>query len=306
MHRIPQAIIHIGKEKTASTAIQMALLKSERQLKKERTFYYRSEKHIDCRPMVSFFSDFSPSDDYLSFNNIYNELDKKKHFERFAIQIDEDLAKIRDEGYNKVIFSSEHFHSQFFGHNAVRILKEWLSNWFENVAVVMLIRDPKEAVESLYSTALRCGHNESATLFMQNWHSNFAYSSPMHTYQRWAPHFQVKVIIFEPKVSNQVESIISTFGPRSLPKSQTSLYHNPGMTTAEYKLLKIINRYFPRFKNGEHIRGSHYLGRVLRRIATYLKIGPKWKYAGKFDAEIQTRYQSELEEIRRFSYRDLN
>jgi hypothetical protein len=295
--KIPLAIIHIGLEKTGSTSVQSNLMKNKHNLINDGYYYYHDEKKINCRKLVSYFSEYSLYDDYLNLNNINNYNEKNEHFYKYNKYLDSKINAARKQQVHTVIFSSEHFHSQLFGDLAFSKMHEWFYKNFENVKIIMSIRDQKETVVSLYSTALLCGYDVDPYIFIEKWYNNFTYCSHLNIYKRWSKYNDVHVINYSKELNiinmniidkNKIDKYIFYKNNKKLNKSITEL---------QYRILRFVNKIFPRFQDGKHISGTHILGRFLRRAVSMIKFGNKWTYTGDFDKKIANIYQEESREL---------
>lgn len=295
--KIPLAIIHIGLEKTGSTSIQSSLIKNKYNLRNDGYYYFHDEKKINCRKFVSYFSEYSLYDDYLNFNNINNYKEKNEHFYQYNEYINSKINAARKQQVHTVIFSSEHFHSQLFGDVAFSRMHEWFYKNFENVKIIMIIRDQKESVVSLYSTALKCGHNVNPDIFIQKWYKNYNYCSHLKLYKRWSEYDYVNVVYYSNTLNIININIINEINISKYIIDNNNQKLNKSITELQYRILNFVNKIFPRFQDGEHIAGAHIIGRFLRRAASMIKFGNKWTYKGGFDEKIADIYQKEFDEL---------
>lgn len=151
-------ILHIGTEKTGTTSIQAFL-------KRNRALFQKDRIYIPLSPM-----DDSGNHRWLPL--LANELDYVDDFVISRGLQDPDARKlilkkkeeelIREcknatKSCDYFIFSSEHFQSRLRNIEEINRLRDLLEILFEDITIVLYIRDPLKTAVSLLSTAVKTG-----------------------------------------------------------------------------------------------------------------------------------------------------
>lgn len=146
-------ILHIGTEKTGTTAIQDTFFKNKSSLV---NFYYPKYIGIKNHYLLPFlfYKDLESNHDILELENIktLDELRKRK------IEIIEALKFERIENPGPWIISSEHLSSRLHDYSDLIQLKSLLNDLgFNEIRIVLYFRNVKDYILSLYGTYLKSG-----------------------------------------------------------------------------------------------------------------------------------------------------
>jgi hypothetical protein len=151
-------VLHIGTEKTGTTAIQGFLKKNINQLKRNgvyipQTPMVRSGNH---RWIPLFANNDGFSDDFVIEQKFKSEEDRKRKISHKRSQfIDEcqTAAKI----CNTLILTSEHFQSRLRSAEEIQRLRDLVEEVAGKILIIIYIRDPLKTAVSLLSTAIKSG-----------------------------------------------------------------------------------------------------------------------------------------------------
>lgn len=146
--------LHIGTEKTGTTTIQHFLESNRPALLKRGYFVPKSLGPGNHRwlPVLAYRDDFA--DEFIRGNNLTDPGRRRQAMERKREELARELAAVP---VNQVVMTSEHLHSRLRSVEEVRAVRSLLAPWFDEIEVIVYLRDPFSMAVSLYSTALRAG-----------------------------------------------------------------------------------------------------------------------------------------------------
>ena len=194
-----RCVLHIGTEKTGTTALQSALSSQRKQLARAGVYYARSPGDFNCRSLVAAFTPLNIPDDY----KLQHELTEQEKFARWRQSLlDEILNEInRVRGkHHTYVLSSEHFSSRVTTKEDVDALADYLRTGFDDIEVVCYLRRQDLMATSRINEGLRAG-------FSQRWFPKIKTDSglpSLYNYQaliqRWSDAFgesTMRLRIFE-------------------------------------------------------------------------------------------------------------
>lgn len=219
-----QVILHIGANKTGTSAIQGFLSRNTEYLKKQGILYPVSGRH-------SIYGEVAPSHYPLA-----------KIVERLEVEnvraIIDDIEKEAD-GYDTVVISSELFHA--VSHSAISDALRGHS-----VTVVAFIRDYVDYLSSWYRQAVKAG-TMSCNFEFFAYTANCAYSPWL---QRWEEAFgreNLKVFLYDRSAMKNGSAIdhfaFHCLGIADLPKSLEISEENPSISGNLLFLKRVINSF---------------------------------------------------------------
>ena len=157
--------LHIGTEKTGTTTIQH-FLESNRQGLAERGYFIpRTLGPGNHRwlPVLAYKDDFA--DEFIRGNNLTNPERRRQVLDRKREELSRELAAI---AVDQAVMTSEHLHSRLRSVEEVRAVRDILAPWFDEIEVILYLRDPFSMAVSLYSTALRSGATDADVFAADN------------------------------------------------------------------------------------------------------------------------------------------
>lgn len=150
-------ILHIGTEKTGSTAIQHFLHNNWAQFKAQGTHVCRSVGRPNNRSLPAAFMLEDRSDDFLRRMKHKNLKDRrlwrKRLLKDFLKEVSQ--AKVKSDTF---LISSEHFQSRLPSPVEVGELYAFLKPLFTSIRVICYLRRQDHLALSRYSEAMRAGH----------------------------------------------------------------------------------------------------------------------------------------------------
>jgi len=194
-----RCILHIGTEKTGTTALQTALSSQREYLSNNGICYAKTPGDLNCRSLAAAFTSLGNRDDY-KLKYLLTEPEQFAHWRQKL------LGEIRDEitternRCHTYILSSEHFSSKVIQNADVTDLAEYLRTEFDDIQVVCYLRRQDLMATSRINEGLRAG-------FPQRWFPNLSDNGTLpslYDYQtlikRWSVAFgesAIKLRIFE-------------------------------------------------------------------------------------------------------------
>ena len=203
--------LHIGQEKTGSTAIQSFLNYAEKRSKLiEKNIFYASFFHKpNSMPFVLYA--LGPAK-----NNLSKPFFKtNEEYLSFSAKIEDRLNRIASAASkeSKIIFSSEHFHAQFRSEEKIRRLKSIINNFFPDqcITVILYIREQVSLAYSLHSESVKAGVSTAPKPPKPGENKYFDHvSDHSNTVQMWTQVFgkdQINIRIYEKSSLKNNDSI---------------------------------------------------------------------------------------------------
>lgn len=158
-----RCVLHIGTEKTGSTTIQDFLHANTLQLLAQGVGLCKAAGAPNNRRLAAYFS--RQPDDYWRTHHLRTAADHARHFGGFLDGLRAEFARLA-ETCHSVVISAEHFHSRLRHPEDIAALRDFLLSCFDEVQVLVYLREQSELARSLYSTAMRSGlSNPPETMF---------------------------------------------------------------------------------------------------------------------------------------------
>ncbi|MBX2837673.1 MAG: hypothetical protein KTR35_12505, partial [Gammaproteobacteria bacterium] len=201
-----EAILHIGTEKTGSTAVQNYLLHNSAEHIKHHgiLFPYQTCGLISNFRLVLYTrSKIDTSLAQLDKNTARIQANDRKEYQNWKTQFAANHTKAikhfqRTRKNSKVVYSSEHFHSRVHNKNDIQFLKSFLESMYERITIVFYVRRQDQFALSAFNTAVQGGRCTEMDF------SAISQVIPYYDYlslaQRWSNVFgteNVKPIIFD-------------------------------------------------------------------------------------------------------------
>jgi len=203
-----EAILHIGTEKTGSTAIQNYLLHNAADHIKHHgiffpyktcglisnfrlVLYTKSELDMNLAQLDKSAPELCENNDQL-YQNWKAQFSKNhtKAIKRFQ----------QNKRASKVIYSSEHFHSRVYSEEDITYLKSYLDTLYERITIIVYFRRQDQFALSAYNTAVQGGR--STDLNFPAISKVVPYYDYLSLVQRWSNVFSsenIKPSIFDSK-----------------------------------------------------------------------------------------------------------
>ena len=188
-----RVIIHIGTEKTGSTALQSCLFSNEPALNEAGYALFRFSKDDPAqisnnRQIVAMFQDMEFWDDYF----VQQGLKTAEGHAEFCAEVTSELTGwlgALPQKIHTVILTSEHFHSLLKNVKAVQALSEFLAPLFDQVRVIGYFREQGDMCLSFYTTRLLNGETRTFETFAQECVPESHYYNYLRMFSLWGDTF---------------------------------------------------------------------------------------------------------------------
>lgn len=189
-----RALLHIGTEKTGSTALQHFLYQNEDALNAQNVFLTKHLWKPNNRKFAAYFS--ASPDEFWKMNGLSNDGDRDRYFENFRAEFEDFVEGLPKDA--TVIISSEHLHSRVREASEVEHVAEFLKSFFDDVKVVCYFREQSKMALSLYSTVLKISYTGSIDQFIreQSIDEDNYYYDFLSIARNWASAFGAENCIF--------------------------------------------------------------------------------------------------------------
>ena len=194
-----RCILHIGTEKTGTTALQTALSSQREYLANNGICYAKTPEDLNCRSLAAAFTSLGNRDDYKLKHGLTEPEQFANWRQKLLGEIRNEITSERNQCHTYVL-SSEHFSSKVIRNADVTDLAEYLRTEFDDIQVVCYLRRQDLMATSRINEGLRAG-------FPQRWFPNVSDNSalpPLYDYQtlikRWSVAFgesAIRLRIFE-------------------------------------------------------------------------------------------------------------
>lgn len=249
-----KCILHIGTEKTGTTAIQNFLNLNRETLLKQGFIYTKSAGFDNNRALPVTAYDLSRRDDFTIEKNINTAQSLRKFQEKTIKNLIKEITILKNTtGVTTLIFSSEHIQSRLTEPTEVHRLKAILNKLgATDITVIVYLRRPAEIANSLYSTLIKFGGYASSPYPPENllWNNICNHKK---TLERFSSVFGVKNI--KPRIYNYdeftnrsiINDFIETIKIHDIEKYKTPIDSNRGLSLIGIELLRRINRTTPKW-----------------------------------------------------------
>ena len=181
-----KCILHIGTEKTGTTAIQEWMHVNRSIFLHQGVFISEFLGVPDHRIFSAFFQ--NEFDDWTRRNNLRTSEDKAFFFRGFLDGLRAEIQKARQSA-NTFLISSEHLHSRLRTSEEIFEVQKFLASEFDSVDIVCYFRDQYDTARSLYSTHLRVDGTVSFDEFLNGVRPENYYYNHFEIAEKWSGGF---------------------------------------------------------------------------------------------------------------------
>lgn len=304
MSRIPRCVLHIGAEKTGTTAIQSALVNQSEELRRHGILYpgsLRSGRVVSHTRLVSYAADAHRVDDLRRWARATTPERVAAHRESVERDLTEELVA-SGEVPGMLLLSSEHCQSRLRSFGEILVLRGLLEWFCDEVTVILYLRPQHEAALSLYSTRLKAGLPARDPLSEPVQPGFLDYGALT---QRWAAVFgeeNLRVRTYEKHVLTGGTVLGDFAGTAGLPITLHPAPRpaNPSLSPQGLRLLGAVNTVLPRFVLGRPNPVRPPLTRAVEHL--FRGDGP---VVGRAEAEeFYSRYAATNDTVRRRFFPD--
>lgn len=182
-------ILHIGTEKTGSTAIQRFLSKQREWLASQSYSVPRSLGSIEHRRFALFFYLPDQQDDLTRAEGLdgLSCEERQAAITKWQQDFDDEIMNTPNDSW---VISSEHIHSRLLHSDACMVrMSAFIKERFDEVLVIVYLREPINAALSLWSTAVLNGAALTDLPLPDNeyWHRLCCHRSTIDQLEKWFP-----------------------------------------------------------------------------------------------------------------------
>lgn len=158
-----KAILHIGIEKTGTTAIQSFLSDNRASLKDSGFAYLESTGLPSNRKIATYSFDDDRSDDHHELLGTIDLEARKVWNNEFANAFKSEIESL-PSSVHTIVISNEQLHSRLERISEIKRVKALLEPYCDEIEILVYLRRQDQLATSLYSTALKCGHSFDSIL----------------------------------------------------------------------------------------------------------------------------------------------
>lgn len=261
-----KVVLHIGIEKTGTTAIQSFLSDNRKELRTEGFAYLESTGLPSNRKIATYSFDEDRSDDHHQMLGIVDAEPRKHWNEEFVTAFKNEIENL-DSSIHTIVISNEQLHSRLERITEIERVKALLAPHCDEIEVLVYLRRQDQLATSLYSTALKCGHSFDTIL------PNVAPETHYYNFEillnKWAEVFgqeNIKARVFDKAEllnSDLLEDFLCHAGMSSINMNNKQLpgRQNESLEPRAQEYLRIANRHIPMMIDGRF--------NILRERITY-------------------------------------
>lgn len=243
-----RVLLHIGTEKTGTTAIQAFLDRNRDTLAGHGVHVLRSPGSPNHRWVPSSCIADDRTDDFIEAHAAGNRSRFERRRRAFLGRFHDELAGLPASVHTLVI-SSEHFHSRLVRQAEVDAVGALLDGHADEVEVLCYLRPQVDTCVSLYSTAVKVGYDLPLDEWLERCHPRNPYYDYASLLDRWATRFghdAMVVRLFDRRELHQgdlLDDVTAVIAPQLvglLEKDGTSF--NESLTPDGQLLGRAVNR----------------------------------------------------------------
>ena len=254
-------ILHIGTEKTGTTALQEFFARNRSQMAQHGVLYPVSPGAANHMAMALYGSDFDSASDL----PMMHDVDSAESLDRFRVSLEQRLISEKEaSGAAVCVFSGEHCSSRLLQPHEVDRLRDALLRIFDRVRVVVYLRRQDDFYFALYSTAVKCGAMQPISLpsaqesrDLLDYHALLA---------RWYNSFGRENLIIRKFDVDVISDFLECTGLSRLAGLPRPGRVNTSLGVKAMEFLLQINKFLPRVQDGKLNRLRGDIAEVLERV----------------------------------------
>lgn len=303
--RFSTCILHIGTEKTGSTAIQYYLGRNRRELERQGFLYPTAENadHTSQWEFVAVSQREPWTQDVGRELAISNSAARDTFRENLRAKLDKEFQSASQT--NTLIISSEHFQSRLYNQDEIEYLKEYLKSWVDDFKIVVYFRRQDELALSLLSTRIKSSVQIDISDVIRTLNASPRYYAYDDIYRRWANVFGTDAMI--PRIYDTERwpngDLIADFcQASSIPKlSHPPARYNLSLNRKGFHFVQALNNIY-NGTNNEELRSEH---RQLVRLISEKHAGKFYPISRSQAKQFYDKFQQTNEQLRSLAFPEL-
>ncbi|QVL52136.1 MAG: hypothetical protein KFB97_11765 [Cyanobium sp. M30B3] len=272
--RKPNLVLHIGTEKTGTTAIQEALAINRATLAEHSIYVPDIFGRFNHRSAAYVFQAANKQDRFDKNMGLCNDKEEKLKFKRVTKQ--KWISQLRDTDYKKWIISSEHFQSRLTSGSEVANLWTFLRHYYDDINVVIYLRDPAYTAYASFSTRIKNGATPSSLLIDPARYENNCNHKKI--IQRWlsvVPRHQLDVRLYDRAKLYGGDVVTDFFKGNDLKTSSLSrpAKANESLSLPALRLMLLLNKKIPTHLG---LRVNPIRTNLNKFVASYFQHAPRY------------------------------
>jgi len=308
-----ELVLHIGTEKTGTTAIQNTLYQNEAELARHSIGLMHGIDEPNNRKLYAYILHLENQiDNYHYEKRLADESARKQYFSGFEESFSAECKQLKDAGFKTLVISNEHLHSRLQTAASLDRLANFLNPLFDRVTVVCYFREQSAAIKSYYSTAMKTGSTETYAEFTERCFRDEHYFNYANFITKWHmafPYAEFKLRIFDRKKlygGDVAKDFLHTINSDlDLSRIDCNIEEtNESLGVVGLKLARLVNGIFPRFTRKKR---RNILSTIALKLIEKMPFSKWGAFKPKNKAEVQAFYeQSNIEFAKRYLGTDGN
>jgi hypothetical protein len=181
-------LLHVGTEKTGTTAIQRWAARNRKALAAQGVFYSRALGAVNHTKLYLWCLDPSRADDGYTRAAVTSRTELESFRSRLPSEFATEVEQAREMQCHTFLISNEHCQSRLTSRDEVQRAREFLGPYFEQIEILCSLRPQVDMAVSLASTAAKASGRVTEAFFGRVRPDN-PYYNYIALYKRWADVF---------------------------------------------------------------------------------------------------------------------
>ena len=301
--RFKTCTIHIGTEKTGTSAVQYFFSENRKALAKEGIYYPNLGSNGSQWELVAAAHDAPWKNQDISREfNVSNAEEQGQFRARLTRKLDQQFSPLYKA--DQLFISSEHFHSRLSTGQSLAFLKSFLSRWVENFKILIYFRRQDRVAVSLQSTKMKSASKQLGPPFPPGTGPSMRYFNYDDVYELWEGTFGAQNIF--PRIYNEnlksnngtIDDIIDLLGISRERKKLPPKLINASLSRPAYYFMEELNRQLPRGESGQ----KDPLADRMRRDLAEIFPGKHYQASRAEAEEFTRRFDQRNERLRSLAF----
>lgn len=262
-----KCILHIGTEKTGTTAIQEYLRSNRSELQKRGVYHpvAADTEHSSQWEFVAIVHHAPWNQDTGRELGITDKVSQDAFRDQLRETLDQEFQAA--ENADTLVISSEHFQSRLYLDREISALKDFLEPWVETFEIVVYFRRQDELALSLLSTRLKSSAQVTLDNILKTLNSAPKYYAYDEIYARWAKAFGDEAMrprIYDPEHWPEDGLVADFCVATGIPKlSSVPNRQNRSLNRQGFQFIHALNHLYP---NPPGDRSDEKRAELVRRV----------------------------------------